>query len=734
MYFQQVLIHLIFVDISVKRTAGSVSGRDSDAYLVGMILITSRGSYGLRLFLARMVRADCPVMPFVHSGSAFLQELWRVAVFCRKKDYDLPQFHMNVYISEGRVTFGFFFFDNIKRGEEILQMKPLTHYMKRYWKLYLFGLAAMLISIGLDMMSPQITKHIINDVIIDGRMDLLMRLLLGLIGIGLGRAVFQYAKEFTYDYVGVTVGRDMRRDLFHHVQSLSMDFFDEHNTGELLSRLKEDVDRVWVAVGFVGILAVEALVHTVMVLFFMFRISPLLTLIPLLLLPVIGVCAVRMVRKLGTVFDEISEETARLNTVAQENLAGVRTVKAFAREQYEIEKFNSHNKKFYQLNMQQARLVANHQPVISFLGKVMLLSVIIAGGFLVIRDQLTLGELSAFSEYANNVIWPMEILGWLSNDIASAFASWKKIRKVGDTQPVICSPEEKTDSEAGFVSGGEPAGDTVSVPDKEIRGELVFDHVSLERDGHIILEDISFSLEPGRTLGIMGVTGAGKTTIVNLLQRFYDVSSGRILLDGTDIRKMPLEKLRAAVSVVAQEVFLFSDTVDMNVKTGQKAHMDSDTVKWAVKKAGAHRFVSRLSQEYETVVGERGVGLSGGQKQRLSIARAIARHAPVLVLDDATSALDIETERLLQKNLKEVGGMTKVIIGHRISSVRDADEIIILDHGRIVERGSHEELMRRKGKYYETWCVQYGENVRKQDMKSECRGNKENREEGMLWQ
>lgn len=583
-------------------------------------------------------------------------------------------------------------------------MKPLTYYMKRYWKLYLFGFVSMLISIGLDMMAPQITKRIINEVIGGGHMEILMQLLLGLLGIGLGRAVFQYVKEFAYDYVGAAVGRNMRRDLFRHVQSLSMDYFDRHNTGELLTRLKDDIDKVWVVLGFIGILAMEALVHTVMVLFCMFRLSPLLTMIPLLVLPMIGVCALRMERKLGNVYDEISEETAKLNTVAQENLAGVRTVKAFAKEKYEIEKFNRHNKKFYELNMRQAKLVSDHQPLISFLGKVMLLAVIILGGFLVIEDKLTLGDLGAFSEYANNVIWPMEIVGWLSNDIASAFASWKKIRKVGDEKPVISSPECGEDEKAG---GDRNAFSGQQNREKKVQGKVEFDHVSLTRDGHGILRDINLTLQPGQTLGIMGMTGSGKTTMVNLLQRFYDVSGGRILLDGTDIRDMPLQQLRAAVSVVPQDVFLFSDTVEMNVKKGQKETMEADTVEWAVTKAGAHGFVTDLSEKYQTIVGERGVGLSGGQKQRLSIARAVAKQAPVLVLDDATSALDMETEKLLQKNLKEVGEITKIIIGHRISSVRDADEIIILERGRIAERGTHEELMRMKGRYYRTWCVQY---------------------------
>lgn len=236
-----------------------------------------------------------------------------------------------------------------KEGE--LKMKKLTTYMKRYRFLYLFGFAGMCISIGLDLMAPQITRRIIDDVIVGGQRQLLMQLLLGLLGIGFGRAIFQYVKEFTYDCIGVTIGYDMRGDLFRHVQGLSMNFFDRHNTGELMTRIKEDVDKVWSVVGFVGILTVEAVVHTILVVVSMLRLNPYLTLIPLALLPVIGFCALKMERGLGQGYEEISEETAQLNTIAQECLAGVRTVKAFAREKYEIEKFSGHNQKYYDLHL-----------------------------------------------------------------------------------------------------------------------------------------------------------------------------------------------------------------------------------------------------------------------------------------------------------------------------------------------------------------------------------------------
>ena len=569
-------------------------------------------------------------------------------------------------------------------------MKSLWKYIGKYCPLYGIAVIAMVISILLDAAAPQITQRIIDQVIVGGRTELLMQLLFGLLGIGLGRAVFQYTKEFIFDFAASGIGSRLRKDLFDHIQTLSVGYFDSHNTGELMARVKDDVDRIWNACGFVGMLIIECVIHTCVMVFCMFRISPLLTLIPLLVMPVIAWFALRMENGLGDVYDRISEETASMNTTAQENLAGVRTVKAFAREKYEIRKFRAHNQKYYRLNMEQAGLIAQYQPNISFLSKVLLMAVIVAGGIMVIDGRISIGQLGAFFFFFNNIVWPMEVVGWLSNDFAAAIASNGKIQKIFREKPEIASPE-----------GAEPM--------ERMRVEICFDHVDFAINGREILKDVSFTVPAGSTLGIMGMTGAGKSSVVNLIQRFYDATSGQVLIDGKDVRSLSLSDLRRQISVVMQDVFLFSDTIQDNIKTGNRDAAEWESVERASVCADAHGFIMKLTEQYDTIIGERGVGLSGGQKQRISIARAIAKENPVLILDDSTSALDMETEKEIQRQLQELKSCTKIIIGHRISAVQNADQILILENGRVAERGTHEELLKKRGLYYQTFKVQYGE-------------------------
>ena len=568
-------------------------------------------------------------------------------------------------------------------------MKKLYTYIGKHWLGYLFAIVCMIIAIVLDMIYPMITESIIDDVILDGKTELLFGLLAGIVVVGVGRAVTGYFKEFTFDKLASTIGSEIRKDLFNHIQSLSMNFFAGTNTGELMARVKDDVDRVWDVLGFVGMLLIEVAVHVSIVLYCMFTRNWKLALLPLITMIISGVAAVIMERKLDKVYEGISEENAVLTTVAQENLAGVRTVKAFAREKFEIEKFLSHNNRYYELNITQSKVMAKYYPVFQFVGKALPVITTVLGGVSVMKGEMSLGALVAFVEYTRNCTWPMEMMGWLTNGLSSGIASYKKIKKIYDVNPEICNKEEVITLE-------------------KIEGSVTFENVSFSVEGKEILKNISFHLPAGKTLGIMGATGSGKSTIINLLQRFFDVSDGGVKVDGVDIRNLTLKQLRSSISVVLQDVFLFSDTIEENIKMGQRNLLSKEEIQYAANRAKASHFIEKLEEQYGTVIGERGVGLSGGQKQRISIARAFSKKSPILVLDDSTSALDMETEVEIQKNLNNLQGITKIIIGHRISAVRHADEIIYLKDGKIAERGTHEELLLKKGLYYQTYEAQYG--------------------------
>ncbi len=581
----------------------------------------------------------------------------------------------------------------------------LGHYIGKYAFFYVIAFLCITGSVILDMTSPVIVQHIVDDVLVARNIEPLKFLLLGILGIGVGRFIFQYAKEFICDFCGSKIACEIRINLFEKLQSLSANFFDKINSGELMSRVKDDVDSIWNVTAFMGILIAEVILRVISTMYFMLRINVFLTIIPCIAMIVTAYIAIKMERKLDTLYEQTAQENSELNNTAAENLAGVRTVKAFAREGFEINKFHKHNQKYYELNIDLSRVFVKYNPKIQIITKLLSVITLLIGGIFVIKgnpltggDKITVGQLMAFLQYVGNIIWPLEMLGWLTNGLSSARASISRLNKIYAEMPDI--------TDAQMLGCDEEISNSLFTA-HDIVGNISFEHVTYKAGERKILDDVSFEIKAGQTLGIMGATGSGKSTIINLLKRMYDVTDGCIKIDGIDIKEIPLNALRSSVATVMQDVFLFSDTIEDNVRLGAKESITTEEVRIALQKSHSMEFVCKMENKEQTVIGERGVGLSGGQKQRITIARALARKTPILVLDDSTSALDTETEKDIQQVLSELTGMTKIIIAHRISAVRKADKIIVMENGKIAEEGTHEELLGKNGLYKETYDSQY---------------------------
>jgi len=552
----------------------------------------------------------------------------------------------------------------------------------------LIGSLSMLVVIGLDNLTPFLQKILIDDGITKGKTQLVGPLLIAMLVISLLKPLLSFIKGYLYNVIGVRTHQDIKNELFLHLQSFEFSYFDHTNTGELMTRLGEDIENIWQTIGFGLRLFIENIIYFVISTVILFILDYRLALACLVIMIPIGIIAIVLERRFGMCYGKISDQTALINTTAQENIAGVRLVKAFAREKHEILKFLKLNKTYYHLNMEQADAVATYFPIVEFLTNISLVVMIILGGYFVLKGEMTLGTLMAFSGYIWNLIWPMRMLGWLIDILSRNSASAKKIFAILDRPSQVTAPPD-------------------SYAPEMLRGTIAFKNVSFKYNEETVLKNIDLSVPKGSTIAVMGTTGSGKTSLVSLIGRYYDVCEGAVLIDDVNVAHFNLDTLRSNMAIVMQDTFLFSDTIENNVKFG-KPEATLDEIKEACKAACCLDFITNLEEGFLTEIGERGIGLSGGQKQRISIARALIKKAPLLILDDATSALDMDTEYELLKNLKGLHNKaTTFIIAHRISAVKNADMIIFLENGEIKEQGTHTELISKKGRYYDIYVEQF---------------------------
>lgn len=532
---------------------------------------------------------------------------------------------------------------------------------------------------------------IVDQVIIQGHTERLMPLLLAMIGVTLLRTLVRYTYQVTCEQVAQNVLYDIRHDLFTKLQSLDFHFFNTVRTGDIMARMTGDTDAIRHMLAWVSYNVVECILWFFTAVIVMGVINWRLTLALVVVTPLIAIITLRMSAEAHPLFFEIRQSFARLNDMVEENISGNRVVRAFAREQFEIEKFEAHNADYKKRNMDSAHVSQKYLPPLDFLASMLSVLVLFIGGISVIHGNMSLGQLVTFNGFLWMLNQPMRMSGWLVNDIQRFSAATVKIRSMLGAQSAIKAKPQA-------------AGD-------RIQGRITFEHVDFayaDAPDTLVLEDINFDVAPGQTLGILGETGSGKSTLMNLITRFYDPTHGRVLIDGRDSRDWPVQALRDQITIVMQDLFLFSDTIADNISYGDH-NADLHKIRQMADVARADDFIEAMPEGYDTIVGERGVGLSGGQKQRVSLTRALVKDPRILILDDTTSALDMETEAAIQKRLTTTtANKTVCIIASRISSLRHADQIIVLRHGRIVERGTHEQLLAANGYYAETYRRQVG--------------------------
>ena len=559
-------------------------------------------------------------------------------------------------------------------------------YLRSYKREAAGAFIALILSSAATLATPQLIRVAIDEGIAPRSLDIILLAVGGLVGAALMRGLFQFLQGYLAERASQGVAYDLRNDLFAKIERLGFGYYDKVETGQLVTRLTSDVEQIRTFAGSGVVQLAAAAVMLAGTTALLFSLNWRLALIALAIVPVIVVLLLRFVRRIGPLFRGVQQTLGRLNSILQEDLAGIRVIRTFARENYERERYRSVNEELLGRNLETVRTFSNNFPFVFLLANLGTLAIILFGGLQVIGGGLTVGELVAFNTYLGFLLFPILTIGFLAAGISRAGASSQRIFEVLD------APLEVEDSP-----------NAVPLPPVSCRVE--FDDVSFRYPGdeREILRNISFTAEPGQTVAILGTTGSGKSTLVNLIPRFYDVTEGSVKLDRHDVRDVTLSSLRGQIGIVLQTSLLFSGPVRDNIAYGRLDATQKE-IEAAARAANAHEFIRDLPQGYASVVGERGVGLSGGQRQRIAIARALLVDPRLLILDDSTSAVDAETETAIQESLDRLmreGNRTAFVIAQRASTIRDADLILVLDGGTIAAQGTHEELLSESELYNE---------------------------------
>ncbi|WP_130837618.1 ABC transporter ATP-binding protein [Lachnoclostridium sp. Marseille-P6806] len=565
-------------------------------------------------------------------------------------------------------------------------------YMRPYRIRMAAGLALVTATSFLAVVNPEITGYIVDEVIGDGthmRMDLLPRCLLAMILVTALRSVLRLLFLYLFETSSQGLLYDLRDGVYRNLLLKDFAFYNRARTGDLMSRQTGDMMAIRHFIAYVIYSLYENTLLLVAALVMIFSVDWRIGLAMLCTLPLTAVLVKKQRQEVRPKFRAIRDRFSSLNAFVQENISGNRVVRAFAKEEYEIGRFDRENEAYREAQLDAAGVWTKYVPLFEFMAAALTVVLMLAGGFMCIAGIMSLGSMVMINGFLWMLNIPLRMFGWLINDCQNFASSVEKIYQTIEAEPDIVTPVSPR-------SG------------KKLRGEVEFRDVSYCAEGETILRHVSFRAERGEKIGIIGSTGSGKSTIVNLLCRFYDVTDGAVLVDGVDVRDMDLGTLRDGIGLSMQDVFLFSDTVEGNIAYG-RSDCSFEAVQWAARTADADGFIQNMPQGYDTVIGERGVGLSGGQRQRIALARALLKKPVILVLDDTTSAVDMETETQIQNSLRGIRGETVFIIAQRISSLKDCDQILVVENGEITERGTHEELLGKNGYYRRVFEHQYAD-------------------------